>query len=64
VEKAAATLLAASEFCPGLRPAERLGVTVSKPIAVDRDFLIELAGRIRGQVIRDVEHGLRGVLGR
>jgi mRNA interferase MazF len=36
---------------------------VSQVITVDRTFLIELAGRIRGQPLKDVEHGLRLVLG-
>jgi mRNA interferase MazF len=35
---------------------------VSQIITVDRDFLSEPAGRIRGQVLRDVEKGLRLVL--
>lgn len=35
---------------------------VSQIITVDKDFLRELAGRIRGQVWRDVETGLRLVL--
>jgi len=52
-----------------LLPAKATGLprdsvaNVSQLITVDRDFLIELAGRIRGQVVRDVEHGLRWVLG-
>jgi len=36
---------------------------VSQVITVDRDFLLQLAGRVRGQVLRDVERGLRCVLG-
>jgi mRNA interferase MazF len=36
---------------------------VSRVITVDREFLIELAGRIRGQFLEDVENGLRLVLG-
>jgi mRNA interferase MazF len=36
---------------------------VSQIITVDRDFLLELAGRVRGQALRDVERGLRCVLG-
>jgi mRNA interferase MazF len=36
---------------------------VSQVITVDREFLIELAGRVRGQFIKDVENGLRLVLG-
>jgi mRNA interferase MazF len=35
---------------------------VSQIITVDRDFLTEPAGRIRGQLLRDVESGLRLVL--
>lgn len=38
-------------------------VNVSQVITVDRDFLLHLAGRVRGQVLRDVEAGLRFVLG-
>jgi mRNA interferase MazF len=36
---------------------------VSQVITVDGEFLIELAGRVRGQVFKDVENGLRLVLG-
>ena len=36
---------------------------VSQVVTVDRDFLLELAGRLRGQPLRDVERGLRFVLG-
>jgi mRNA interferase MazF len=36
---------------------------VSQIITVDREFLIELAGRVRGQFLEDVENGLRLVLG-
>lgn len=36
---------------------------VSQVITVDRDFLLDLAGRVRGALLRDVEHGLRCVLG-
>jgi mRNA interferase MazF len=35
---------------------------VSQVITVDRDFLIELVGRVRGQSFKDVENGLRLVL--
>jgi mRNA interferase MazF len=35
---------------------------VSRIITVDRDFLSEPAGRIRGQLLKDVESGLRLVL--
>jgi mRNA interferase MazF len=36
---------------------------VSQVITLDRDFLIESAGRIRRQLLEDVEKGLRLVLG-
>ena len=36
---------------------------VSQVITVDREFLIELAGRVRGHFLEDVENGLRLVLG-
>lgn len=36
---------------------------VSQVITVDRDFLLELAGRVRGQSLKDVETGLRFILG-
>ena len=36
---------------------------VSQVITVDREFLIELAGRVRGQFLKDVESGLRLVMG-
>jgi mRNA interferase MazF len=36
---------------------------VSQVITVDRDFLSKPAGRIRGQLLKDVENGLRLVLG-
>ena len=35
---------------------------VSQVITVDRDFLSEPAGRIRGQLLKEVENGLRLVL--
>jgi len=35
---------------------------VSQVITVDRDFLSEPAGRIRGRLLRDVDSGLRLVL--
>lgn len=35
---------------------------VSQVITVDREFLIELAGHVRGQFLKDVENGLRLVL--
>ena len=36
---------------------------VSQVITLDRDVLAEPAGRIRGQTLKDVENGLRLVLG-
>jgi mRNA interferase MazF len=36
---------------------------VSQIITLDREFLTELAGRIRGQFLKDVENGLRLILG-
>jgi mRNA interferase MazF len=36
---------------------------VSQVITADREFLIELAGRVLGQFLKDVENGLRLVLG-
>jgi len=36
---------------------------VSQLITMDRDFLLERIGRLRGQPIRDLEGGLRLVLG-
>ena len=36
---------------------------VSQVITVDRELLIDLAGRVRGQFLKDVENGLRIVLG-
>jgi mRNA interferase MazF len=51
-----------------LVPAKTAGLpkdsiaNVSQIITVDRDFLAEPAGRIRGQLLKDVEHGLRLVL--
>lgn len=52
-----------------LLPAKSTGLpkdtvaNVSQVITVDRDFLMELAGRVRGQFLEDVENGLRLVLG-
>lgn len=52
-----------------LLPAKATGLpkdsvaNVSQVITVDRDFLVELAGRVRGQFLKDVENGLRLVLG-
>lgn len=51
-----------------LMPAKVAGLpkdsvaNVSQIITVDRDFLSEPAGHIRGQLLRDVESGLRLVL--
>jgi len=36
---------------------------VSQVITIDGEFLIELAGRVRGELLDDVENGLRIVLG-
>jgi mRNA interferase MazF len=36
---------------------------VSQTITLDRDFLLERAGRLRGQPLKDLETGLRLVLG-
>jgi mRNA interferase MazF len=36
---------------------------VSQLITLERDFLTKPAGRIKGQVLKDVENGLRLVLG-
>ena len=36
---------------------------VSQVITIDREFLIERAGRVRGQFLKDVENGLRLILG-
>lgn len=35
---------------------------VSQVMTVDRDFLLERAGRLRGQLLQDVDKGLRLVL--
>ena len=51
-----------------LLPAKATGlpkdsvVNVSQVITVDRDFLLDRAGRIRGQLLQDVDKGLRLVL--
>jgi mRNA interferase MazF len=51
-----------------LLPAKATGLpkdsvaNVSQIITVDRDFLLERAGRIRGQLLQDVDKGLRLVL--
>ena len=36
---------------------------VAQVITVDRDFLLERAGKLRGQPLKDLENGLRLVLG-
>jgi mRNA interferase MazF len=36
---------------------------VSQVLTIDRDFLTELASRVRGEFLKDVETGLRLVLG-
>jgi mRNA interferase MazF len=52
-----------------LIPAKSAGLpkdsvaNVSQVITVDRDFLSEPAGRVRGQLLKEVENGLRLVLG-
>ena len=52
-----------------LLPAKATGLpkdsvaNVSQVVTIDREFLLELAGRIRGQLLEDVENGLRLVLG-
>lgn len=52
-----------------LVPAKAAGLpkdsvaNVSQVITVDRDFLLERAGRIRGQLLKDIENGLRLILG-
>lgn len=51
-----------------LMPAKATGlpkdsvVNVSQVITLDRDFLTEKAGRLRGQLLKDVDNGLRLVL--
>ena len=51
-----------------LLPAKAAGLlkdsvaNVSQVITMDRDYLSELAGRLRGQLLKDVENGLRLVL--
>ena len=52
-----------------LIPAKAAGLpkdsvaNVSQVITIDRDFLSEPAGRVRGALLNDVDHGLRLVLG-
>ena len=52
-----------------LIPAKASGLSkdsvanVTQVITVDRDFLTEHAGRVRGQLLEDVDNGLRLVLG-
>jgi len=54
--------------CGKVGPAKTSGLpkdsvaNVSQMITVDRDFLAAPAGRIRGQLLKDVENGLRLVL--
>ncbi len=36
---------------------------ITQVITIDRDFLLERAGRLRGQPLKDLEKGLRLVLG-
>lgn len=51
-----------------LMPAKATGLpkdsvaNVSQVITVDRDFLTEKVGRLRGQLLKDVDNGLRLVL--
>ena len=51
-----------------LMPAKATGLpkdsvaNVSQVITIDRDFLTEKAGRLRGQLLKDVDGGLRLVL--
>ena len=51
-----------------LLPAKATGLSrdsvanVSQVMTVDRDFLLEHAGRVRGQLLKDVDRGLRLVL--
>jgi mRNA interferase MazF len=52
-----------------LIPAKAAGLpkdsvaNVSQIITIDRDFLTEPAGRLRGQVMKNIDNGLRLVLG-
>lgn len=52
-----------------LIPAKAAGLpkdsvaNVSQVITIDRDFLTEPVGRLRGQLLKSVESGLRLVLG-
>ena len=52
-----------------LLPAKASGLpkdsvaNVSQVITLDKDFLAEPAGRIKGPLLKDVENGLRLVLG-
>lgn len=51
-----------------LMPARATGLSkdsvanVSQVITIDRDFLTEKAGRLRGRLLKDVDNGLRLVL--
>ncbi len=38
-------------------------VNVTQVITVDMDFLTEQAGRVRGRLLKDIDNGLRLVLG-
>lgn len=52
-----------------LIPAKAAGLrrdsvaNVSQLVTIDRDFLLEKSGRIRGQLLKDLDRGLRLVLG-
>lgn len=52
-----------------LIPAKAAGLpkdsvaNVSQVVTLDRDFLGDLAGRLKGQLLTDIDHGLRLVLG-
>jgi mRNA interferase MazF len=52
-----------------LIPAKASGLSkdsvanVTRVITVDMDFLTDLAGRVRGRLLEDVDNGLRLVLG-
>ena len=50
-----------SEYGSGL-PKDSVA-SASQIITIDRDFLLERAGRIRGHVLNDLDRGLRLVLG-
>jgi mRNA interferase MazF len=52
-----------------LVPAKAAGLpkdsvaNVSQVVTLDRDFLGDLAGRLKGALLTDIDHGLRLVLG-